>query len=743
MKKVISLMLAVTMMLGVCACGGKTPAETTAPTQDPTQSTGGTTGTTGTTQPSFLVPSSEGFDADNIVLQFAAVSDIHTSTDANKVQSAFQQLKDAALLYTDKGLDAVIIAGDLTNTYTNSVDQKKTEAAQVKTVYEAVFDPAKVPMIFATGNHDHDFEPGNRNNSGMDLAGFMSAIYAGKEDAYKQYDVACSDAAHGSRHAVIGNYHFLFVEPITYNCNDGDDTGAKYYAETKTWLDNTLKEITESAANQYVFVITHPMLYGTVYGSELLTGTTYWYTKDLTSILDKYPQVVTFGGHLHFPINDERSIMQTGFTSLGCGSVQYMAIENGGYDDMASATVMNDRNNVSSGYLVQVDDDGNVRFIRMDFHSKTTIKEPFVIEAPKADKSHLTKYGKDRGNTENNKAPTLSTGAITIDDNADTEDDVLSVNLKFLAATDDDLIHHYLLEIFEGGKSVETHKILADFYLHGKVSDMKSEYNVKLKYSYARGGKYSVKLKAYDSWGAVSNEVTYTYEPKLDTSKVTFPDAYADIDFAGGKATDTKGNINIEFIGGASVADGSFKFGGKTKTLSALNIKGGEQYAKLTFAKVDDMESFLSKDFTVELLYVSRTKTGKQGIFSGIEEKGFGISEVDGVPTFEACVVKTIRTAAANSASSSEELVHVIATYAPSSALFAIYVNGEMVSTKASGNPKDQGTVFALGANIKKNGTAENFASDLSIVDVKFYSAKFSQAQALVRYQNVLAEYAK
>ncbi|MBQ8404617.1 MAG: hypothetical protein IJX55_09395, partial [Clostridia bacterium] len=194
---------------------------------------------------------------------------------------------------------------------------------------------------------------------------------------------------------------------------------------------------------------------------------------------------------------------------------------------------------------------------------------------------------------------------------------------------------------------------------------------------------------------------------------------------------------------GASVADGSFKFGGATKTLSALNVKGGDQYAKLTFAKVDDMESFLSKDFTIELLYVSRSKTGKQGIFSGIQEKGFGISEVEGIPTFEACVVKTIRTAAANQASSSEELVHVIATYAPSSALFAIYVNGEMVSAKASGNPKDQGTVFALGANIKKDGTAENFASDLSIVDVKVYNAKFSQAQALVRYQNVLAEYAK
>ncbi len=741
-------MLAVTMMLGICACGGNNTTTTTVPTNNTsgtgsTTGTSNTTGTSATTQSSFLIPSSKGFDDKNIVLQFGAISDIHTSSNENRVKNAFQQLKDAALLYTDKGLDAVIVAGDLTNTYTNNQDQKKAEAAQVKKVYESVFDPAKVPMIFGVGNHDHDFEPGSKNNGGMDLNGFMNEIYAGKMDAYKQYDVACSDSAHGSRHAVIGNYHFLFVEPISYNCADGDETGAKYYAETKTWLDNTLKEITTSAPNQYVFVITHAMIYGTVYGSDLRVSTTYWYTKDLTDILNKYPQVVTFGGHLHFPIADERSIMQTAFTSLGCGSVQYMAIENGGYDDMQSITVMRDNGQVSSGYLVQIDGDGNVRFIRMDFQRQTTTKEPFVIEAPKADGSHLTKYGKDRGNAENNKAPSLSSGAITITDNADTEDDSLVVNLKFLAATDDDLIHHYLLEIYEGGNVVESHKILADFYLHGQVADMKKEYNLKLSYSYARGGKYTVKLKAYDSWDAVSNEVVYNYEPKLDTSKVTFPDVYADIDFAGGKATDTKGNINIEFVGGASVADGSFKFGGATKTLSALNIKGGNQYAKLTFAKTDDMDGLIANDFTIELLYVNRSKSGNQGIFSGIQEKGFGISEEEGVPTFKACVVNKIRTVAASEATSEEELVHVIATYARSSALFAIYVNGKMARITASGYPKTQSNVFALGANLKKDGTAENFASDLSIVDVKFYTAKFSQAQALVRYQNVLAEYTK
>ena len=56
-------------------------------------------------------------------------------------------------------------------------------------------------------------------------------------------------------------------------------------------------------------------------------------------ILEKYPQAIAFGGHLHFPLNDPRSIWQASFTSFGCGSTRYMAIENGKYEGMTIAEV--------------------------------------------------------------------------------------------------------------------------------------------------------------------------------------------------------------------------------------------------------------------------------------------------------------------------------------------------------------------------------------------------------------------
>lgn len=753
MKKVIASILAATMTLVLCACGNGGSSttggtENTDVTVDTNQTTGGTE-TPGTTN-SLLVEATDGFDDKNIVLQFAAVSDIHTSTSASTVQHAFEVLKETALLYTEKGLDAVVIAGDLTNSYTNDQSTKIKEANQVKEVYEAVFDPNEVPMIFTVGNHDHDFQ--NSNALGASLQTFMSTIGSGKEAAYTQYDVDCSDSANGSRHCVINGYHFLFVEPITYACSGADDTGAKYQTATKTWLDNELAAITAENPNQYVFVITHPMIYGTVYGSELLTSGIYWYTKDLTSTLEKYPQVVTFGGHLHFPINDERSIMQTKFTSLGCGSVQYMAIENGEYEDMKSATVMNDANDVSSGYLVQIDKDGNVRFIRLDFERDSSIKTPWVISAPTSDASHLNKYSKDRANS--NTAPVLVEDAISITDNSATDEETLFVRITFKAGTDDDAIHHYILTVKEGNRVIETacKKVLADYYKHPQVSDMQTEWTFDLGTGvFNRGSKYTFSLVAYDTWGAASNEVVYTYEPKLDLENVTIPDAYIDIDFANGTATDTKGKATIELVG-ATITDTEVKHNGVTKTLPALNVKSEGQYAKLTlngFADNFDMQDFIKKaGITIEAVYVNRSKSGTQGIVSGYEKYGIGISEQSGKPAFSAYVGSSLQTAEYEKQSSSEDLVHVLAVYSrtTSASTISVYVNGEKASTVVSGILKVQENnhnVLYLGANCSANGTANNTTSDLSIVDVKVYSEKFTHAQALVHYQNFVESYSK
>lgn len=85
-----------------------------------------------------------------------------------------------------------------------------------------------------------------------------------------------------------------------------------------------------------------------------------------------------------------------------------MALENGKYEDMSSATVMQDCNDFSQGNLLQFDASGNMRVLRMDFYNKDVIGEPIVSSYPTSDKGHLTKYNHTTLSLAN-AAPSLST----------------------------------------------------------------------------------------------------------------------------------------------------------------------------------------------------------------------------------------------------------------------------------------------------------------------------------------------
>jgi hypothetical protein len=329
------------------------------------------------------------FDESKIVLSFAAISDTqhkYSGIDTlGKFKTALRQLVAFADETAD-GLDAVFFVGDLVQS------AKTSEVQEFKGAYEAVIDASEIPLIFSLGNHDVNCGGGYTVENLT-----MESFYQIFGDAYRHYDEETSRIDLGCSHTVVNNYHFIAINPIDTSYIAYGDVGTLYTEEVKAWLDALLNDITTNTPDHYVFVNTHPMIYNTVYGSTLVNSNHQWFTKDLTPILEKYNQVVTFGGHLHFPLNDPRSIMQDAFTSLGCASVTYMAIENGGYEYMSSATVMRDCAEYSQGLVVQVDENGNMRITRMDFYNETTIDTPWEISYPTDDGEHLTKYGKDRG----------------------------------------------------------------------------------------------------------------------------------------------------------------------------------------------------------------------------------------------------------------------------------------------------------------------------------------------------------
>ena len=498
MKKFLSILLSAILTFGLVACNTTPPENTSSSESSSSESTSSSEQTSSGDK----VNTTKIFDENNIVFSFAAISDIHLGNDTsnveeNKFKSALQQIKEFAAKNDADGIDAILSVGDLFEGSGYGGDNSLM--LEYKKIYESVFDPKVTPMIHTPGNHDLKWD-----STAKDVAALQNSMLGAN---YFLTDVDQDIlAAEGNRHCVVNGYHILTVLPVT-------STNVSYTQATKTWLDQTLAKITTENPNAYVIVLTHPMIYDTVYGSTLgreegSTLTDMWATSDLTDILSKYNQVITFGGHLHFPLNDPRSIMQTAFTSVGCGSVNYMAIEDGKYENMYSTTTMKDKNEFSQGLICQIDANGNMRITRMDFYNETTIDTAWEISYPTSDGAHLTAYGKDRGSAEKNTAPIISNDIqATITTNGSKK----TATIQFGAAQDDTFAHHYTMEFknVKTGKVLKTFNILSDFYRAKSPAEMSKTLTCDI--IGIGKGDFEVTLTAYDSWGAASESVSYQF----------------------------------------------------------------------------------------------------------------------------------------------------------------------------------------------------------------------------------------
>ncbi len=755
MKKLLALFLVAAMMLGMAACNTP-PAEntsTSASTQESTSATTSSDTSETTTEESTttettteeetttetqipVTPVVSAFDETKIVLSFAAISDTqhqYSGIDTlAKFRTALKQLKTFATEHGN-GLDAIVFAGDMVQS------AKSQEVREFKTAYEAVIDPEETPLIFALGNHDVKV-----SYTVEDLK--TESFYQIFGDEYRSYEEETSRLDLGCTHTVINNYHFLCLNPTNESYGVSGDVGTLYTDEVKTWLDETLSAITTANPDHYVFVNTHPMIYDTVYGSTLVTGSTQWFTKDLTPILEKYNQVVTFGGHLHFPLNDPRSIMQTAFTSMGCASVTYMAIENGGYENMSSATVMKDAAQVSQGLMVQIDENGNMRITRMDFQNDDTILEPWELPAPTSDGAHLTYYGKDRA--DENTAPVLPDVKVVM--GKTTSIGKQQVTLEFAKAEDDDFAHHYVLTLNNKttGTKIRTLKILADFYLHAEKEDMKATYTQNLGYL-DPGVEYEVILEVYDSWDA-SDTKTVTFSVTGEEAEAKETSVYVDIDFKDGTVTDAKGNVTI--VNNATVEKTAVTHNGKNATMDALVIKNTDQNVTCTFNKMNDVNqvaAFAEAGFSVEAFYVMGQKgDAAQGVICGTEAGGWGIAEdKTGKPYFITGIPggKYNTGSYAKDVASTSELVHVVGVYDFINKKQMIYVNGVLESTQTIQNGYGAGAekaynMFCLGADVKKDGSAGDFlCPSMVMIDAKIYDGALSSDEVKTAYDNAVA----
>lgn len=689
------------------------------------------------------------FDQSRIVCSFGVISDVHIDTGNgqdchNKFTNALRQLGSLASILDRDGIDGILVAGDFTQTGYSSRSYYDSEISKYKSLYESVYDPTKVPMIYALGNHDPYGWWGQ--TSGTNVYSEAATIRKKFGSNYELADI--EDDMRNSyecRHCVVGRYHILCVTPNSVNPVDYDPA-------VVNWLDATLADITTKYPERYVILLTHPMVYDTVYGSllgpEWMFGacTNYWYTKALTSVLEKYPQVMTFSGHLHFPINDPRSIWQGDFTSFGCGSVRYMAIEDGKYEEMSSTTVMKDASDVSSGLLLQFDASGNARISRMFFSQNTTFGEPWTISYPQADKSHLSAYNHESMRSKNTP-PALTSLEIQQIDKSETCKTVLA---KFSAAEDDLFAHHYVLELKKNGSSHSTKRVLADFYRNAQPSQMKKSWTQSL--GDLTNGEYELAVTAYDSWDAPSNTLTASFSvnasvptPSEDAS------VYADLSFADGRVTDAKGKVSCTNVG-AAFSKTAVSHKGRSYNVDALNINQASQYVLCEFDELSDtgsMVAFASKSFCVETFFVDKTPGNQvHGIVCGTQSGGWGLAlRANGRPYFIVgdASQNTYRNIDATSAVSTSELTHLIAVYDYPNKQIRLYVNGANVGSAAFDGPfypgiGDTFNKFCLGDDIRPGSSAGDFpAENMVIVSTRIYSGVMDDARAASVYGEAVA----
>ena len=423
------------------------------------------------------------FNENNIILSFAAVSDTHvtgedTDDSEPKFRRAITQIREKAVSH-GRDIDAFLVVGDLID---RSWKEPEMQMQAFKRIYSSL---SEAPLFYCLGA-SHDLYWGSETEKEF-IANFRK--YLGEENFI--FDIDSESIAKGNRHAVIAGHHFIALEPN----GRGPIT---YPEETKKWLCKILESTQDDG--KYVFIITHPMVTDTCYGSLLGPD---WATEDLTPILSKYPNVVIFGGHLHFPLQDERSIMQKDFTSIGCGSVRYMAIEDAAYENMMGKTVMRDSYRVSNGHLCEVDKNGALRITRIDFANNEQIKSPWVLPAPQKDLSHIHIYRPERA-----ESATVPYFAEDFKANATFEnvDSGKKLILTFSAALDSDMVHHYTVVLSRKSGEEKEYRILSDFYRHAKPGDMASEITLSPAEKFAPGEKLFAKISAYNSWGKKSEK---------------------------------------------------------------------------------------------------------------------------------------------------------------------------------------------------------------------------------------------
>ncbi|MBR7106799.1 MAG: metallophosphoesterase [Lentisphaeria bacterium] len=210
------------------------------------------------------------------VMRVAVISDTHVK---ETPQSAFL-VGEAYKLFRSLNVDVVINCGDIGDHYNEKAYKHYRNAVK------AAYGENKLPVeFFAYANHD--ILRRNRKDG-------VDKIFA---DVRKHLNIFHAPESITK----LNGYNFVTVR---------QGIGEKQFTEL---IDKAVKDTPDKP----VFLIDHMPAYDTVWDSD--TWGSWWRRK----VLERYPQVIQFSGHIHGTLANELNIWQGKFTAVNAGGLAY------------------------------------------------------------------------------------------------------------------------------------------------------------------------------------------------------------------------------------------------------------------------------------------------------------------------------------------------------------------------------------------------------------------------------------
>lgn len=618
--------------------------------------------------------------------RFAVISDTHFGNSVAegpmvKVPKALKNLQNCG-----KKLDAIFICGDLTDW--GNPDQ------YVK--FKQVFDdrsivPADLPVYVMMGNHDN---------------------YA--DNALKNYLVL-----NQPYHQLIDIKGYPF---ITTSMDGG--SWSDYAPEELEALADNLARAAKEYPGKPIFVFTHVPPSNTVYGTW--TGEGGWGTNVYDAILKKYPQVVLFAGHSHFPLADPRSIYQETYTTINDGSTTYSEVEPGVVNEGIHPAQYG---YVTEGCIVNVDKDTNVEVERWDTYGNEEILPRWYINAPH-DGSQFV-YTKARTGGEAPKWAADSKVEVTKVENE-------GCTVTFPQATDDENVHHYVIELVEKDEVLATHSIFSGYYLNSRAP---KSFTVRME-GIPNGKTMTARVKALDSYKNTSEYLvsepftTVKYVPAED-AKMPTADLF-DVQFGkDGAAKDISAN-GVDVIVGSSKPSTSLNE--TTNRYEASFAGSSSSFYRINYNNNEKIKNAMKNGFSLEVSY-KPSNTDNVCPLSAQEGGGCGIEQASGGLIQFYCyvgggykVLKSSVTAEAGKA------YHVVAIYDKAAEKTRMYINGspagEMDAKGDFGFPSNTDAQwFGIGGDAHQ-GTSCQYALEGEISVARMYTGVLTRDEAYLLYED-------